>query len=92
MHVLLHFVGDNLNLLCREVDVNCEASILAMFDAKLGDSLLNRVLWVHEVEDLVPQALSLHLIVTLRNECPRHCDIQVHDARHECRVDDTKIL
>lgn len=48
----LQLISHYLDLLGREIDVNREARLSAVFNAKLLNTLLDRVLRVHEVDDL----------------------------------------
>ena len=55
---------DNFDLLRWEININRKAGFLAIFDAKFLQTLLDRVLRVHEVDNFVAQTLRLHLVVS----------------------------
>ena len=90
--VLSKFSLDQLHLLRWKVYIDGEAGSLTAFDPILHDALLNRVLWMHEVDDLIAKRLCLHLIVALGKECAGDGDVQVHDAGNVSGVDDRKVV
>ena len=53
----------------REVDKHSKESVLAVLDAILGQTLLNGVLRVHEVNDLVTQTGCLHFSIAVIDQC-----------------------
>lgn len=84
--------SDNFNLLWWEVNVDCKASFLAIFDAKFLQTLLDRVLGVHKVDNFIAQALSLHLVISFRNQSPRYGNVQMHDTGDVACVDNCEII
>ena len=90
--VLSKFSLDQLHLLRWKVYIDGEAGSLTAFDAILHDALLNRVLRVHEVDDLIAKRLRLHLVVALGKECAGDGDVQVHDAGDVSGVHDCKVV
>ena len=46
---------------------------------------------MHEVEDLVPQTLRLHLVVTPCDQRACDCDVEMHDAGDVVRIDDAEV-
>ena len=87
-----HLICHMLQLLGREVHVDCKARLLAVLDAKLLNALLDGVVRVQEVDDLVAKTLCLHLAVTLADQSARDRDVEVHDACNVVGVHDTEIV
>ena len=87
-----HLICHVLKLLGWEIHVDSEASILAVFDAKLLDALLDGVVRVQEVDNLVAKTLRLHLAITLANQSARDRNVEVHDACNVVGVHDTEIV
>ena len=90
--VLCDFLGYLFNLLLREVNVDGEEAFIAVFDSMLLQAVLDGVCWCHMVDDLVPEAVGLHLTISLVYECAGHRDIQVHQASDQSRIHDCEVL
>ena len=88
----LQLIHDDLVLLRWEVDKDSEASLRAVLDAKLLNTLLYAVLRMHEVNYLIAQVLSLKLSITLVLKGSCNCDVQVDEACYVSGVDDREIF
>ena len=69
---LTHYLS---NLLRHEINTDCKESLLAVFDAMLLQTHLDRVLWSYVVDDFVSKALSPEFTIALIEKSARHCDV-----------------
>ena len=90
--VLCDFLRDLFNLLLWEINVDGKEALIAILDSMLLQAVLNGVCRCHMVADLVPEAVGLHLTISLVYECAGHRDVQMHQASDQPRINDGEVL
>ena len=88
----LQLIHDDLVLLGWEVDKDSEASLRAVFDTILLNTLLYAMLRVHEVNYLVAQVLSLEPTITLVLKSSCHGNVQVDETGYVIGVYNREIF
>ena len=54
--------------------------------------MLNGVCRCHIIDYLVPEAVGLHLAISLIYESAGHCDVQMHQAPDQFRIHHCEVL